>query len=577
MPKPTTAKQGFDLLDLSLENIFPLKELSDEELDDPHKVNMAYKKLFRELIPGFKDNHVQFVLAEVLEIDRRESVSRLLVYSDLDEDARTHLISEYKTLLQSLNTESLISESDAFYLTSKIWCAETFGARHDGVDERTREWGFPSTEKITKTGVGLNRNCDLNSEELKIKGTFEQYVDLLYHFHLKKYPFGYVLLVPICLNSIFDREESLKKLGAVFLHFTTSKRLEKINLQRIYGRTVLFWHYYFTSEAVDRRQARADVYEKIKPWLDEIQKGFRNVRQPLRRLEAELNPIRGLFDSEDAREFFANQGTVKLGGGLPEISPRHAWQPGNIDPYKQIVAGVLIRVLSLENRIEESDDLWESVATVLHSSREVHHKRLLDVFPGFKNGAPNPQQVEEAFNLVKSWFSDSFKQVNSPGIPLSLLAYVMNDWTTLQIGNEKEMSHFWVASRTPVETIKALEILNRSYDIKEASLKLDKVRDIVSKPPLSTAQLTLSFSFRENKAVSLKRLKHSVSEALRTGEKPHGNMTEFLWHMVGASKLKLLGSRFVGKSQDGELSIDFKDSDKASNELVINWRGRMYL
>src|SRR5205823_9437930 len=108
-----------------------------------------------------------------------------------------------------------------------------------------------------------------------------------YDLHLKNFPFAYVMLIPIFLGSMYGKKRSRKKLGAIFLHFATSKRVkEKQVLQRIYGRTLLFWHYYFTSEALDKRQElfersrRANeslersqaLFTKIKPFIEGIGK-----------------------------------------------------------------------------------------------------------------------------------------------------------------------------------------------------------------------------------------------------------------------------------------------------------------
>jgi len=594
MSKPRTDVKPIRLLrreEFSLEKIFPFNNLSGEESDDAQIVNEAYKKLFEELIPGFNDKHVQFVLAEVLEIDRKESTSRLLVYSDLKDDERSNLIDEYKSIINSLKNVSpvLISESDAFYITSRIWCAETEGIESYGENKGEREWSFLQGEKIAKTDIGLDINFDIRSEEEKIEATFRLYVERLYSHYLKNYPFAYVLLVPIFLSSMSGRKESLQKLGAVFLHFTTTKRVEPVELRRIYARTLLFWHYYFTSEAIDRRQsqirerdAQISLYKRIDPFLQEIREGLQNIQRPFLQLETELNPVRGLLlGGDNVKDFFVMNGlAIKLGDGLPEITPRHDWIDGDVEPYKLIVAGVLIKALHLEKDIHIDQDLWESVSNILCASKKLLFKELLNSIPDLCNSEPKAEQVKQAYLTIKSWFSNSYKQRGvAPGLPLDMLEFALRVWecNTIIEQGEPSPTHFWVASQTPVDTIDALGMIHEKYGIKEAAIRITKSRDPISRVPLSSCELRLSFSKSNKKAGNLRNLRNSLSEALKAGKEPRGDMTKFLWTISGQLKLNLNNTKFIGceKEKESEISIDFMDTKGASNEMIINWKGKI--
>lgn len=589
MSKPHADKDPVQLIPFSLKNIFPFNDISEEESDDVQKVNEAYKKLFEELIPGFEEKHVQFVLAEVLEIDRKESTSRLLVYSDLEEDERSKLIDVYKGIINSLKDDSqvLISESDAFYITSRIWCAETLGIEQAGKNRGEREWSVLPGAKIAKTGIGLDTNFDIKSEEEKIEAKFRTYVNRLYSHYLKDYPFAYVLLVPIFLSSMSGRKESLQKLGAVFLHFTTTEQVEPTDLRRIYASTLLFWHYYFTSEAIDTRQrqiqerdAQIGLYKRIDPFLDEIRQGLKNIERPFHLLEAELNPVKGLlFGGENVAGFFVASGpAVKLDDGLPEITPRHDWMDGDVEPYKTIVAGVLIKALHLEKDIPSEQDLWESVSHILCKSDKLLLKELLNSIPELCSSAPGPEQVERAYMTVKSWFNDSYKQREAaPGLPLDMLEFALRVWECDIKINKKELSHLWVASRFPVETIDALGTINEKYRIKEATIEISKDRNPVSKAPLSSCEMRLSLLPSNKKAGDLKNLRNSLSKALKEGVEPRGDMTKFLWTLSGHLKLNLVNTKFIGHAgeKEGEVSIDFMDAKGSTNELLINWKGRI--
>ena len=291
------------ILPLLLKEIFPLCDLSlPMGSDDDWLVNAAYEKLFEELIPGFKAGKVPFVLAEVLELDREESKPRILVYSNRDEAGVDELLQEYFRVIDRLSEDQWsISKTDALYTSSRIWCAEMGSAECQVADEkrkwvRWREGTFPA-------GYGFADKVAEEEEVEQISVAFKRYVKELHSLHLKNYPFAYVMLIPIFLGSMYaeKKKKARTKLGAIFLHFATAKRIDdKRELLRIYSRTLLFWHYYFTSEAIFRRQdtlertaktleERITIFNKIKPSIDEIRYFLHAVQKPLAALEADLD------------------------------------------------------------------------------------------------------------------------------------------------------------------------------------------------------------------------------------------------------------------------------------------------
>jgi hypothetical protein len=601
MPKTLTKPKTIRLLPFSLDKIFPFSGLTGHESDDVERVNEAYKRLFVELIPGFIDKRVQFVLAEVLEIDRKESTSRILVYSDLEEDARSSLITEYKEIINSLKDDSelIISESDAFYLTSRIWCAETRGIDLTEENERDKEWSFLPGAKITQTPMGVADQIDIKSEEDKIEAIFSRYIEKLYAHHLNKYPFAYVLLVPIFLGSMYGRKESLQKLGAIFLHFASTKQIKRIDLRRIYGRTLLFWHYYFTSEAIDKRQSQleeniqetkslkleVDLYKRIEPFIQQIRDGLQEMHKPLVALELEMNPVRGvLFSGEDLGRFFQTGGPIYIGDGLPEIVPKHDWIGGtDVEVYKTLIAGILIKVFRLENeKTTRGSDFWtEVVKMIIRNADEFSlplFRELLRSIPQLRLTNPDQAEVKEAFKIIKSWFNDAYKQgANTAGLPITMLDFALRVWGCPINMNDAGLHSFWVASREPRYTLDALGMLHEKHRFHEVALNLEKTRENGRPVTSSTMRIGLALSHKEtsNREGSLERLTNSLKDALEEGVKPRGDMANFLWTLSGRRQLILDGTVLNWNDENSAFSVDFIDATGEQKEILISWKGEI--
>ena len=100
-------KSDIRILPLFLKDIFPLCDLppSDADKDNDAIVNEAYEQLFEQLIPGFNEGDVHFVLAEVLELDREKSRPRILVYSNKDKHGFDELLKKYFEVIASLRDD----------------------------------------------------------------------------------------------------------------------------------------------------------------------------------------------------------------------------------------------------------------------------------------------------------------------------------------------------------------------------------------------------------------------------------------------------------------------------------------
>lgn len=588
-------RSNIRILPLLLKDIFPLCDLSppEAEKDDDTIVNEAYEQLFEQLIPGFNEGDVHFVLAEVLELDREKSRPRILVYSNEDKQGFDDLLKKYFEVIASLrDDEWSISKSDAFYTGSRIWCAQMTSAGCE-VSDNERSWISEPMAEMSR-GYEFYEDADEEKELEEINIAFKKYIRALYDLHLKNFPYAYVMLIPIFLGSMYGKrkKKSRKKLGAIFLHFATSKRIKnKQVLLKIYSRTLLFWHYYYTSEALDKRQdmfeqsRRANdalersqaLFTKVKPYIRDIGKMLREVEKPLFKLEAELNnPEVVIFGGDLSRYFQAGHPITVL--GRYEVMPRHGWKDEvGIEAYKNLIAGLLIERFRLNEELEDSgEDLWSQVSWVIESRAGEPSNRLFGELarsiPGLCVREPSVNQVKETFKIIKSWFSDARKAEGGTGLPVSMLEYAFRVWGCECRKSEVAAKNFWVASERPVTAISALGILHEERIFKEANLAVTKRRNGTGKI-VTCCELRIGLGGVARKGGRLERLHSSLEKSVKSGDVPGGNMTRFLWDLCGGRQLTLHGTVFSWKEGDQEVAVDFLDRRGQATEMLIKWKG----
>ena len=588
-------KSDIRILSLFLKDIFPLCDLSlsEAEKDNDAIVNEAYEQLFEQLIPGFREGEVHFVLAEVLELDREKSRPRILVYSNKDKQGFDELLKRYFEVIASLrDDEWSISKSDAFYTGSRIWCAEMSSTGCEIVED-DRSWISEPMQEMSR-GYEFDEDADEEKEVEEINVAFRKYIRALYDLHLKNFPYAYVMLIPIFLGSMYGtrKKKSRKKLGAIFLHFATSKRVKnKQVLLRVYGRTLLFWHYYFTSEALDTRQEmfeqsrRANevlersqaLFTKIKPYIEDIGKRLREVEKPLFKLEAELNnPEVVIFGGDLSRYFQAGQPITVL--GRYEVTPRHGWKDEvGVEAYKNLIAGLLIERFRLGEELKDSgEDPWSQVSRVIERRAGEPSNRLFGELarsiPGLCVREPSANQVKETFKIIKSWFSDARKAEGGTGLPVSMLEYAFRVWGCECRKGEVAAKNFWVASERPMTTISALGILHEERILKEADLAVTKRRSRTGKV-VTGCELKLTLDGFARKGGRLERLRNSLEKAVQDRAVPGGNMTRFLWELGNGRQLDLDGTVFGWREGDQELAVDFLDRRGQAKEVLIRWKG----
>jgi len=579
------------ILPLLLKDIFPLCDVTLPVGED-WLVDAAYEKLFEELIPGFKDGEVHFVLAEVLELDREESRPRILVYSNRDKAGVDELLKDYFQVIDRLSEDQWsISKTDALYTSSRIWCAEMESAECPVTDDK-RSW-LVWREGTFPAGYGFVDKVAEEEEITQISVAFERYVKELHSVHLKNYPFAYVMLIPIFLGSMYGKKKARTKLGAIFLHFATAKRVEDEKaLLRIYGRTLLFWHYYFTSEAIYRRQdmiertaksleERISLFKKIKPSIDKIRYLLHDVQKPLADLEAEMDPVRAVLFGEDLSKFFRADRPVPILDGKIEVIPRHDWVSGAVEIYKTLIAGLLLKAFGLEQEVEPTaTNLWGQVSGLIdNKARELSqplYQALLNSLPHLAIREPTEQQVEDTFTVIKSWFSDAYKITKSrPGMPVTMLEFAFNVWGCDFRRRELDSTTFWVASEPPVLTISALWLLHEKHRLKTAEISVRREDRGLDEITSCEMRIVLEQSHREvsDKRANLARLRDSLETSLASRADPIGDTTRFLWILGGRRKLNLKGTVFSWQKGDCEFSVDFTGRTGAAKEMLIKWRG----
>lgn len=580
------------MLPLHLKDIFPLCDVSLPLLDEDQLVDSAYEKLFEELIPGFKDREVYFVLAEVLELDKVESKPRVLVYSNRDEAGVEELLKDYFGVIARLSEDQWsISKTDALYTSSRIWCAEMESAECRLTDDK-RIWRHKKKESFP-AGYGFSGKVAEEEEIKQISVAFERYVRELHSLHLKNYPFAYVMLIPIFLGSMYGKKKARTKLGAIFLHFATAKRVDDERaLLRIYGRTLLFWHYYFTSEAIYRRQDMLErtaesitLFNKIKPSIDGIRDMLHAVRKPLAVLETALNPIRAILFGEDLTRFFISTGEpISILDDKLEVTPKHDWGNGPVEVYKTLVAGLLLKAFALEKDVVEapSSNLWEQVSGLIDRRANVLSQplfqALLKRLPHLSVREPSVEQVEETFRVIKSWFSDAYKKGKAiPGMPVTMLEFAFNVWGCNFRRDGLDSKTFWVASEPPVETIDALWMLHEKHTLRAAEISVRKEEYRLATITSCEMKLVLERTYREvsNKQANLPRLRDSLESSLGSSAEHVGDMTKFLCVLGGQRKLDLKGTVFSWKKDNCEFSVDFKSRKGDKKEMLVRWRGEI--
>jgi hypothetical protein len=586
------------ILPLLLTEIFPLCDLSlPVGNDDDWLVNAAYEKLFEELIPGFKAGEVPFVLAEVLELDREESQPRILVYSNRDKAGVDELLEEYFRVIERLSEDQWsISKTDALYTSSRIWCAEIGSAGCQVTDDK-RKW-VSSKKGTFPAGYAFADKVAEDEEVEQISVAFKRYVKELHSLHLKNYPFSYVMLIPIFLGSMYaeKKKKARTKLGAIFLHFATAKRIDdRKDLLRIYSRTLLFWHYYFTSEAIYSRQdviertaktleERITLFNKIKPSIDDIRYFLHAVQKPLAALEAEMDPVRAILFGENLTRFFISAGEpIPILDGKQEVTPKHDWGNGPVEVYKRLVAGLLLKAFGLEKELEGlASNLWEQVSALVnrkaHELSQPLYQALLNSLPHLSVTEPSDAQVEETFRIIKSWFSDAYKLGKAiPGMPVTMLGFAFDVWGCKFRQDGMDSKTFWVASEPPVMTIDALWILHEKHRLQAAEISVRKEEHRLETITSCEMRLTLEQSHREvsNKQANLARLRDSLESSLAIRAEHMGDMTKFLWVLSGGRKLNLKGTVFSWKKGNCEFSVDFKGRKGEKREMLVRWSGEI--
>jgi hypothetical protein len=433
----------------------------------------AYAALLGRVIPGFPD-HVSFVLAEILELERVLSRAHLFLYSGCDEAAAKQLLKDYFEVIEQLVQAHgwSLSSLDNLYFDPVIWCGRLPGAPSSQLDTAGR-LGWQHLEWELRRDYNRGEWATVGD----IETAFLQYLRGLQSLScFQNTSDTYVLLIPIALNSPSALPTSRFKVGAVFLHFATSVPVTKADLLTAYRAIVEYWHYWFTSEALGKRVTdlvaaeslidRGELMERISDDLKQVQEHANSIRGPATRIMAELAPSQILTKTGGSlRQYFKERRPNVLNGSVNVVG-FHKWSDGDLVAYRDLCAAVIITLLSIDD--EARHPLWEFV----RSKMDEPPPRLRRVFevlgkymPELGQDALSKEDLRRLFMRLKHWFDTALKPTKALhaeyGMPVALACATL-ELSAIRVACRLEDVSVRVLSRHPADTAAALDVLARS-------------------------------------------------------------------------------------------------------------------
>lgn len=593
-------KRGFELVDLSLADIFPQYDQT-QKAGDAQSFDIFYE-MIKQVLPKF--DRVEFILAEILELESSKGRATTHVYSRFDEETNGALIDSYFEIIDGIRESRgwSLSKLDNLYFKQQIWCI------HVHSDERvnnnagtvgSRWWHDPTREKT----LDLRSDDHVERGEEEIEEMLNDYITKLFDLCLSPYAHSYVLLIPIALNALKEEDKNKAKLGAIFLHFSSCEQISKEDLRRIYGRVLLFWHYYFTSELLGKRQleieqsqrklekleAAQELYTSAQQHMNDILNKLHDLQKPVLNLEMTLSPVCGLIYGGQSLERFFQPGGRPVQVNGHTIEALHAWShegktPEGLKKYQDVTAAVLLKLLGCADSTMPQQSLWQHLYAWINQgvsgSKRLVLKALVEYIPALSHENPEPDEIENAFKLVKLWFNDAYKEhPHHASLPYSFLALALRSMNC-DFKYEESLSRgdsFWVASRRPVETLDALAVLHNMYAIKQAALIIEKGRehqlDIMVERP---------HNVNEGDAERIEESLENVLNALGRRDVPRqGDMTYVLSKLFGDKKVAREGTVFRWEDTRPEsvrchASMGFHGDGDNRNKISMKWVGRVF-
>ena len=297
-------------------------------------------------------------------------------------------------------------------------------------------------------------------------------------------------------------------------------------------------------ERAEHAEAQAMVYDYIKGPIGELTDLLHQAHKPLSELTSVMSPMNQfIWAGKTLAPFFIANDSVTLGDfGYKdpslvslEVKTFHNFQSGKEQEkkFKDLIPSILL--IALGEAGNARAPLWDYLRFYLSVPPDPN-KELAD---GIKNTLPKlqdnwesiskkPQEVENCFNTIKSWFNDSYK----PGGTLSpnLLQLTAN---TLKINIDEdefesiENEKIVVVSSLPIDTIEALVALHREYEIKQLNIAI-KCHKVI---------LTLTGRNHYMDQEDAERLLKSVYSGLEVGHW-RGSTTSILCQIFGSEKIK---------------------------------------
>lgn len=574
----------YDLLNLSLNAVLPQCELAPGDEIFPH--------LFRQVLPNF-DKNVEFVLAEILALQLLESKTTTYVYSDSNAEDKKILIGNYLKIIKGFYEKQSwsLSKLTNFYFGQRIWGAQVRSTEAAFAPER--QGGEKGWEKEEDTIPDLNAEDDEERREEEIENMLQEYIHNLYDLCLYRYPHSYILFIPVSLNSLTEQHSYKAKLGAIFLHFSSCEEVSGLELRRIYSRLLLFWHYYYTSESLAKReieinQMKADKerYEDAFKYINEIQKIVQELKKPLQNLELSLSPVLGLiYGGGLLTDFFDTSGRPFQLNEKLAVKPVHDWNaeiartPEGLKTYQDLTAAVLYKVLGLEDIVRSEPSLWQQLCQLMNMPA-AGPKRLLinalgEYIPELKNETPTLEEIRNAFKAIKAWFHEAYKPKNKfdAKLPVSFLAMslkAMNCRISFPIGDDEDLE-FWVASTRPIDTIDALAVLDGMYSIEDATFK-----KTAKNTHLMEIRTKMPHNMDEDSLCKLHRIVTHTLRNYKEGDIPRkGNTTYVFMNLFGFKHMEKDEGGFHWSQDSYRLTVRFDGEENLKNKISMEWVGRV--
>lgn len=329
------------------------------------------------------------------------------------------------------------------------------------------------------------------------KEYFRSYAKMMNQEFFNNSPYFYILLIPIALSYKKDKKHQ-ERIGATFLHFGITEKLNEEQLLNIYQKIILYWHFNLTArvlkmrqdqiikikEQAIRAQEQVTIFEQINIPVNELVRLLKEANKPLSDLIAIKSPLEILgFKGEALGRFFIHDGSVDLAPGIT-IETAHNFPATETETKKfiRLIPAIILEALGASDNCREP--LWDYLRLYLDvppSSIKNLSAAIKDILPILNDTREEAadknknEELKETFNTLKEWFSEAYKPQNYEGSYIGLhCTFIQVILQTLRIDYTSKLDmkkdRIWFPSARPIDTTHALNLLHHEYTIKKVKL-----------------------------------------------------------------------------------------------------------